>query len=341
MGGSGPERLRVSVVVCCFTAERLAGLTNCLASLRGQTRPADEILLVIDHNLELFEKARTRFPDVRVIGNDHARGCAGARNCGASHATGSVIAFLDDDAYADPDWLEKMLEPYHGSSIVAGTGGRARPQWPINRRPFWFPAEFDWVVGCSYRGMPEQPSAVRNLWGPISFRRELFQELGGFDESIGRVGTVPLGCEDTEFCIRMQCGHPDATLLYLPGACVAHVVDPERATPRYFLKRCYAEGLSKAAVTDKVGAVHGLATERVYSARVLPSGIARCIRVAASRDPRALTTLTMIVLGFVATTSGYLHGRLRSLRGGARRAPSMAQPVRRVPPLQEQGSARL
>src|SRR5439155_542168 len=77
-----------------------------------------------------------------------------ARTTGIDRADrGDVIAFLDDDAVAEPDWLETMLRAYGDGSVMA-VGGRIEPLWAAGR-PGWFPPEFDWVVGCTYVGLPE------------------------------------------------------------------------------------------------------------------------------------------------------------------------------------------
>lgn len=65
------------------------------------------------------------------------------------------------------------------------------------RQP-WLPREFMWTVGCSYRGLPTFPTAIRTPIGDnMSFRRSAFTQAGPFTEGIGRLGTTPLGCEET------------------------------------------------------------------------------------------------------------------------------------------------
>ena len=78
------------------------------------------------------------------------RGISGARNSGIAAARGAIIAFLDDDAIAAPDWLEQLLAGYSSPNVL-GVGGAIEPQWQ-GGRPRWFPPEFDWVVGCTYLG---------------------------------------------------------------------------------------------------------------------------------------------------------------------------------------------
>ena len=145
------------------------------------------------------------------------------------------------------------------------------PRWESGR-PQGFPEEFDWVVGCSYRGMPTARSAVRNLIGAnMSFRRHVFDVVGGFADGIGRVGARAAGCEETDLCIRAGAAFPESVILYDPRARVSHRVPAARATWRYFGARCYREGLSKAQVTQRAGITTGLSSERAHAARAIRS----------------------------------------------------------------------
>ena len=92
------------------------------------------------------------------------------------------------------------------------------PDWTSGRPP-WFPSEFDWVVGCTYRGMPTERARVRNVIGAnMSFRRSVFAAAGGFALEMGRTGSYPLGNDDTEFCIRAHRALPDQELVFEPRA---------------------------------------------------------------------------------------------------------------------------
>src|SRR4029453_16604472 len=90
---------------------------------------------------------------------------------------------------------------------------------------------------------------IRNFMGAnMSFRRDALVDVGGFSTGLGRVGSTPLGCEETELCIRLASPHREGVLLYEPQALVRHHVPSSRATWGYFRSRCYHEGLSKAEV---------------------------------------------------------------------------------------------
>lgn len=300
-------RQTISVVICAYTEARWDDLGAAVQSVQQQTRPPQEIIVVIDHNPALLERVRANIAGVVVVENREARGLSGARNSGIAAAQGEVIAFLDEDSTAAPDWLARLIAGY--TDRVIGVGGAVEPVWQAGR-PRWFPPEFDWVVGCTYLGMPETTARVRNLIGcNMSFRRETFQRIGGFTSGIGRVGTLPVGCEETEFCIRANQRLPQRALLYEPRARVYHQVPPSRARWSYFRSRCYAEGLSKALVSQHVGATDALASERAYTLHVLPRGVARGLTDAlVRRDPMGLARAGAIIAGLLFTTIGYLVG---------------------------------
>jgi glycosyltransferase involved in cell wall biosynthesis len=301
----------VSIVICAYTEDRWLDLLAAINSVRGQTMPPHEIILVIDHNQQLFARAREQLPDVMVIENRQPRGLSGARNSGIAIASGDVIAFMDEDATAAPDWLERLTGCYDNSEVL-GVGGTIEPVW-LSGRPAWFPAEFDWVVGCTYRGLPETTSRVRNLIGcNMSLRREVFQQIGGFRSGIGRVGVRPVGCEETELCIRLNQRQPQGLLLYEPQARVFHRVPQSRSNWRYFVARCYSEGISKALVAKFVGAGDGLSAERTYTFRTLPRGIARGVQDAMRRgDVAGLARAGVIVSGLLVTTLGLVSGKIQ------------------------------
>jgi GT2 family glycosyltransferase len=300
----------VSIVICAYTEERWQDLLAAITSVREQTVRPREIILVIDHNTTLLARARQALPDVIVMENFHTRGLSGARNSGIASAQGKIIAFMDEDAVAAPDWLA-CLEEHYRDPQVWGVGGLIAPLW-LQGRPDWFPPEFDWVVGCTYRGVPQTTHHVRNLIGcNMSFRQEAFQKIGGFRSEVGRIGNRPIGCEETELCIRLHQQQPQAQLLYEPQSQVFHKIPVTRANWRYFVARCYAEGLSKALVTRYVGADAGLSTERAYTFHVLPLGLWRGLQdTVRGHDANGLRRAAAIVAGLLITAAGYAYGQL-------------------------------
>jgi glucosyl-dolichyl phosphate glucuronosyltransferase len=140
-------------------------------------------------------------------------------------------------------------------------------------------------------------------------RRELFETVGGFRDGIGRIGTRPLGGEETELSIRAHQHWPGRAFLYEPQARIHHRIQPQRATWSYFRARCYAEGLSKAVISRYVGSADGLATERAYTRRDLPLGVIRNIwQGICNKDRAAFLRAGTLIAGLCITTVGYLAG---------------------------------
>jgi GT2 family glycosyltransferase len=304
--------LDVSVVICAYTDERWHDLVAAVSSIHQQNTPPREIIVVIDHNPHLLEQVQMHLPGVIALENSGPQGLSGTRNSGIAKAQGALIAFLDDDALAEPDWLVQLSRHCEDSQVL-GVGGVVEPVW-LDKRPVWLPEEFYWVVGCTYRGLPETAQAVRNPIGAnIAFRREVFETVGGFRSGIGRVGKYPVGCEETELCIRAHQQWPERIFLYQPRATVFHRVPGNRTSWRYFCERCYAEGLSKAVVTRYVGVKDSLASERTYTLRTLPNAIVRnLIDVLFRADLTGLLRAGAIVVGLAVTVIGYFMGSIFS-----------------------------
>ncbi|WP_381800201.1 glycosyltransferase family 2 protein [Streptomyces niveus] len=316
-----------SVVICVYTQQRWEDILGAVDSVRRQSTPPTETLLVVDHNEALRMRLRARYGsaspadggEVRVLANAGPRGLSAGRNTGIAAARGEFVAFLDDDAVAERDWLRYLAAGY-GDPRVMAVGGRTLPAWSSGSRPVWFPEEFDWIVGCTYRGLPPGKVRVRNvLGGNASFRRTAFDSAGGFATGIGRDGDRrPLGCEETELCIRLSRALPNAVLLIDDRAVIHHKVPPARTRFAYFRERAYAEGLSKALVARSVGAGKGLESERRYATRVLPAGVARGLRDAVrgpGRGRGGAGRAGAIVAGVLTTATGYLVGTARARRG--------------------------
>jgi GT2 family glycosyltransferase len=310
---SGDRALTVSVVICAYTERRWDDVLAAVRSVQGQAWPPLEIILVVDHNPALLARLAAELPEVCVIENREERGLSGGKNTGVARARGNVVAFLDDDAVAETDWLKALAASYTSPQIL-GVGGRTLPLWGTGR-PSWFPEEFDWVVGCTFVGRP--PGKVRNLLGGnASFRRHVFDAVGGFPTGLGRTSASsrPLGCEETEFCIRVSQHIPGAVFLYEPDAVIWHRAPAARERFSYFLSRCYAEGLSKALVTRSVGVEDGLATEREYVRDALRKGVLRGVGQGIRGKPEGLTRAGAILAGLGATAWGYGIGRMQTRR---------------------------
>lgn len=338
---------KISVIICAYTERRWDELLAAIESVQHQTLPAEEIIVVIDRNPRLLARLQESVTGVIVRENNRAKGASGARNSAAAIAQGTILAFLDDDATAQPDWLEK-LAAYYADQQVVGVGGRIEPRWS-SKCPAWFPAEFNWVVGCSYQGMPVETASVRNVIGAnMSVRKDAFMQSGGFRESFGNnkeeetSSVAPrskwlhhhAGDEETEFCMRVTQHLPATRWLYVPWAVVQHYVPPQRECWQYFIWRCYDEGLGKAYLAQLHPASSALAAERAYTLRTLPRGVAHGLLAPFSRrDLTGFLRAGSIVVGLTMTVLGYLVGSVF--------APARSNKQSQRPPVEHRHKAEI
>jgi GT2 family glycosyltransferase len=304
------SEISTSVVICGYTLDRLADIREAIQSLESGAEPAGEIIFVSDYNAELLELVEQEFSSVRAVPNNGPKGLSGARNTGVQAARGRYVAFLDDDAVAEAEWLQALRRQCDAPGVY-GAVSRVDPLW-LGRMPAWLPPEFLWTVGCTRGGTSSQAASPRNLsGGAMCVRRELFEKAGGFDPSMGRTGSwLPLSCEETEWCIRARRVVPDLVFMYVPEAVCLHKVPSERLTVRYFALRCLAEGLSKARLVKLTGRGVTLDVERNYVSRELTRSIGRNLLDCFRGDLTGLGRTGAIAMGLAAAVAGYCWGRL-------------------------------
>lgn len=303
--------LTVSVIICCYTEDRLDDIREAVASVEAQTRPPEEMILAVDNNAPLYELLRDDMAErAEVVLNDKVRGLSATRNRGIKSAHGEVIAFLDDDAVATENWLERLVAVFDDPHVV-GAGGRAILDWAAGR-PRWFPEDLDWIVGGSFTWLAPRRAEVRNPHGHnMIFRRVAFDSVGLFDYAMGRVGNGGQAAEEAELSLRITHHLPESKIVYEPGAVVHHKVPSHRGRLRYVIKRSYQEGRSKARIQYlwRAHRSNSLFTEGIYLRhlvfRSIPWRLARFWR------PRALAQVVAIALCIIATLTGYVKGKRR------------------------------
>jgi glycosyltransferase involved in cell wall biosynthesis len=298
--------MQVSVVVCTYAEKRYDDFRAAAESVLGQTHDDVELVVVVDGNDTICERVRGAFGDddrVKVHCNDRTRGLSYSRTRGVEAATGEVIAFLDDDAVAREDWVEQLCRGYEEEALAVG--GRMVPEW-VDGEPDHLPEEFSWLVGVTYEPRLEDWTEVRNTMGSnISFRREVFEELGGFDEQVGLAGDDNLQAEETEFCIRMRqtFGHG---VLYNPEAVVAHKVFAYRTEVSWLLRRAFWQGYSKRAV-ESLGSDRGDAERDYLRHLALTAGPGRLRGLLREPSVAAVQQLCLLVALTLSVGLGYLY----------------------------------
>jgi hypothetical protein len=328
LGGSGVGEdvtyPTVSVIIPTYTRARWDWLHECVASVRAQTVPALEIIVVVDHNPELLEEIASEFPDVIAVPNIGGRGVSGARNSGVKASRGEVVGFLDDDSIAREDWLSTLLRHIVTPGVV-GVGCYSDGLWETPQ-PAWFPGEFSWTIGVSYSGLPSEPTAVRNVWtSAMLVKRSAFEVVDGFREDFGKIGNKSLP-EDTDLCLRIAAVSENSVWMWDPAKVMKHRVPAGRATFGYLMSRCFLQGWGKAAMARMDGFDESTSLERSYALRTLPAGVGRGLADAVRGDVSGLGRSGSIVAALSVTLSGYawylLESRFHKKTGPASSAAS-------------------
>jgi cellulose synthase/poly-beta-1,6-N-acetylglucosamine synthase-like glycosyltransferase len=305
-----------TVVICAYTLDRWELLKRSVASAQEQTVPPVEIILSIDHNEDLFARARQEWPaghsapvPVTVVANRYGGRLGSARTTAAEIARGDVLAFLDDDARAETDWLARLLEPYLDPNVVA-VGGAPVPEYEVPR-PRWFPFEFDWVFGCVYRGLPETRGVTPRLIGAsMSVRREALLEIGGFHSD---------NHDDMDMCHRLRLRWPARHVVFEPASVVRHHVPAQRLTWTYFWRRCFFVNKGKVAAHRNIEGAGNLHADRAFARRTLTDGLAREMRELRRGDVSALARIVAMEVGVALAAAGYALGTVQHWRGSRHR----------------------
>ncbi|MDP4014870.1 MAG: glycosyltransferase [Candidatus Nanopelagicales bacterium] len=309
--------LTAGIIVCAYTQKRWDELASGVSELTAQLETGDQVIVVIDHNDALLARALAELAPQgsNVLSSQGAPGLSSARNTGIDACGNDLVLFLDDDAFPQPEWITAYRERFAESPDVVAVGGAVEPNWEGGSAPQWFPPEFGWVVGCDYTGMPKSGESIRNPIGAsMAIRRTSFDVVGRFRSQIGRVGELPVGCEETELSIRLSQALPGSRILRDTRPVVKHLVPKSRQRVSYFWRRCYHEGRSKEAVAALVGTQSGLSSERSYVVKTLVRGVGIHLLAAVRGDFWGVTRAAMLPVGLTATVLGYMAGKIQRLR---------------------------
>ena len=308
MRQSETELLSASVIICAFTEKRWNLLLAAIDSIIEQTTSPTELIICIDHNTPLYQRLCECIKDglievpfeVRVIENRFPGRLGSARNSAIEIAQGNIMAFLDDDARADPTWLETLLQVFREEAVVV-VGGRPIPEFGA-LPPSWIPAEFHWVFGCHYRGLPEKRSPVQHLIGAsMAAKTDVLREIKGFHSD---------NHDDMDLSHRSVQVRPGTKVLYEPAAVVHHYVGPERLTWSYFWRRCFFVNLGKVRAFKDMGAAGNLAAEVQFGLTMLMVRVPRHLLAVLRGDLWGPVRAAAICAGLLLGALGNLTGKV-------------------------------
>ncbi|MEQ8973487.1 MAG: glycosyltransferase [Coleofasciculus sp. C1-SOL-03] len=246
---------QIAAIIC--THNRDAYLGAAIDSLLAQE--CDNFIVVVvdnassDRTREIVE-ARISHPQLKYV-YEPVIGLSVARNTGAQETTAPILAYLDDDAVASPQWLSVLLDAYQQNEQLAIAGGKVTLIWPPGvEPPNWISPELAGNLGLYDLGdhvvyIKEPGLTPRGL--NYSIRRTFLEQIGGFDPNLGRQGKKLLSNEElymTELALKQGW-----QVAYLPGAVAAHNVAPERLKASWFLQRSWWQGISECYREEVAG----------------------------------------------------------------------------------------
>ena len=246
--------LNFSVIVC--SALRPLLLKRCLESLVIQTFPIAGFEIIVINNVPdrdaetqlIIQKIKT--PVTIRYAIEEVEGLSPARNRGISLANGEILAFIDDDAVADRNWLQNLFSVYESNPDAASVGGMVKLIWETSIPNWLSPSLFSFLSGLDYGDhilQIEKNQTKRHLNGcNFSIKRSVFDKLGGFSHRLGRDHHTLLSGEETEMFIRIQ--KDGGACYYSPDAFVNHLAPENRMDKQFFRKRAYWGGRSSARI---------------------------------------------------------------------------------------------
>lgn len=315
---------KISIIVPCYTMERLRDVTELLDSINAQTYDNVETLVVAERSPELARGIigyvqEKGYDNIQVLYNQDEWGSYSARNLGIEWAKGDVLAFIDDDALLFPDWAQETVRSYDEDDSVIGLTGPILPLWEYDSMA-WFPKELYWIFSCTYWDWTEK-TEVRNGYGTnISFRREAFDSCGAFKSSLGvekgwgKSDWRRPGAKETEFSIRVT-HKTGKRIIYHPNIKVKHRVYRYRLSTSFIARRSYWEGYAKAWLNkwSRISDRKVLATEYDLLRRILFNLVPGLLGLLFKHPITALRRLWVTVLALSCVAGGYFGYHLSGL----------------------------
>lgn len=251
------EGIQISVVICTYN--RAAYIQDAMDSLYQQTIAKDKYEIIIvnnnssDNTTEVCESWIAAHTDAHfAFYNEGKQGASYARNSGAALANGKLLCFMDDDAIAEPDYLERIIRFFEEHLDAGGLGGRIIPKY-IPEEPKWMSYYVSSIVG-NFDYSPTVTVFSPNkypLESNMIIRKIDFEAVNGFNVDLpGVVGTLRIGGEGKDFFFKLKA--LGRVIYYDPAIRVQHVVETSKLTKEYMYRVASGMGRGERVRTRKI-----------------------------------------------------------------------------------------
>jgi glucosyl-dolichyl phosphate glucuronosyltransferase len=251
--------LKISVAICTYNREKY--LPQLFASIEKQTLALDRFEVVLVNNnspgntAELFQDFQRKNPTLQTRYCEEAQqGLSFSRNHAIQHANFQLITFLDDDAFIDENYLAVLVDEFENSPATMAIGGKILLHYE-DKIPKWENRFLNSLLGYFNKG-DEKLQFTSNDYprgSNMAFRTRVFAEIGGFDVTLGRIGSDLSGGEEKDLFNKVY--KHNMNVVYLPKALVFHSVPVERTLPSFIKKQGLGTGKSERIRSSNEGAL--------------------------------------------------------------------------------------
>lgn len=238
--------MKISAVICTHNREQY--LEKAIKSLLDQSlSKKDYEIIVIDNNSTDNTKEICKNKVKYFF--ESKQGLSYARNRGIKESKGKFIAFIDDDAIADKNWLKNIINAFKSNKELGCVCGKVEPIWG-SKRPKWLTDKL--LPMITILNWSEKPFFLKKeqwfVGTNMAFPKKLLNDIG-FDTNLGRVGRSLLSGE--EVYLREELEKRNLKSYYDPKVLVKHIVPKNRLNKRWFKKRFWWQGITNAIIQIK------------------------------------------------------------------------------------------
>ena len=258
--------MTLSIIICSFN--RASYIEAAFDSLYNQSSGLESFETIIvdnnstDNTVDVFENWRASHSNGSFTYlTETKQGASFARNTGAAIAKNQWLCFMDDDAIANTNYVENILNHIETKPDIIGFGGRIIPKY-IPEEPKWMSYYVSSLVG----NFDYAPTACAFEHGKYPLesnmivRKDIYDSIGGFNTELpGVVGTLRIGGEGKELFYKiLALGH---TIYYDPSICVHHVVEVKKLTSEYMYR--VASGIGRGEKTRTLSISKGAYLKKI------------------------------------------------------------------------------
>ena len=255
--------IRLSLIIATYNrAEQLMVTLASVATQSGNAAMWE--CIVVDNNskdntAQRVEEFQKNHPSLNIIYHfESNQGLSHARNAGIERSQGDIVAFIDDDERIVPDFISAYIEFFDNHADAMSAGGKIIAEYPTGR-PQWMsryteqPIANPMDYGDKIRLFPKGKIPGG---GNMAMRRDIFNNIGLFDTSLGRTGKKLIGGEESDLFERMA--KANMACYYVPRAVMYHIIPAEKLTLDYFKRLSLNTGKSQRRRAEARGRIASL-----------------------------------------------------------------------------------